>query len=75
MKWFKKSLIRRIVLVLSAFVIGSTLLYGLFSVQMLYTFFAANSESALLKDARLIATEIDSTFEKNSVIVEQMKTN
>lgn len=75
MKWFKKSLIRRIGLVLSAFVIGATLLYGLFSVQMLYAFFAANSESALLKDARLIATEIDSTFEKNSVIVEQMKTN
>ncbi len=75
MQWFKKSLIRRIGTIVISFIFVAFAVYGIISIQLLSGFFEANSKTALSRDARQIATEIDKFIEKNIVIVEQMKTN
>lgn len=75
MEWFKKSLIRRIGMYLTVFIIGVFLIYGFISIQLMSNFFEEKSETELQQTAHHIATEIDKYFAENIVIVDQMKTN
>lgn len=75
MQWLKKSLIRRIGLFLTVFVISIFFIYGFISIQLMSDFFEEKSKTELLKDAQQIVTEIDKFLGENIVIVDQMKTN
>lgn len=75
MQWLKKSLIRRIGLFLTVFVISIFFIYGFISIQLLSSFFEEKSKTALLNDAHQVATEIDKFLGEKIVIVDQMKTN